>query len=73
MPEGDIIALDVQVPGAQFTLVRAGERLAGDLDFPPILGWYSPTYDYKEPALSFIVEVTGLAPLEFSSRWELPA
>ncbi len=72
-PEGDIIALDIQAAGAQFTLVRAGERLAGDLDFPPILGWYSPTYDYREPALSFMAEVSGPAPLEFSSRWELPA
>jgi hypothetical protein len=72
-PEGDTIALSIQAAGAQLTLIRAGERLAGGLDFPPILGWYSPTYNLKEPALSFIAEVRGKAPLEFTSRWELPA
>lgn len=72
-PEGETIALSIKAPDAQFTLVRASERLAGNLDFAPILGWYSPTYDYKEPALSLIAEVSGPAPLEFTSRWELPA
>jgi hypothetical protein len=72
-PEGETIALSIKAAGAQNTLVRAGERLAGELDFPPILGWYSPTYDLKEPALSFIAEVRGKAPLEFICRWELPA
>jgi asparagine synthase (glutamine-hydrolysing) len=46
-------------------LFRAGERLQGNLTVEnnTVLGWYSPTYSVKEPALFLITESEGELPL----------
>lgn len=69
-PKG-AIRLQIEGEGARFGLVRAGEALAGNLIASPVLGWYSPSYDQKEPALSFIAEINATTPIEFRSRWSL--
>jgi hypothetical protein len=53
-------------------LVRAGKVLAGPGTAAPVLGWYSPTYNLKIPALSFRFFIEGVLPLTFSSDWFLP-
>jgi hypothetical protein len=65
--------IDRQPSEVQLSLVRGGERLLGNADLPhqPILGWVSPTYTVKVPALSLVVEVHGWLPVQFSSEWQL--
>jgi hypothetical protein len=50
-------------------LVRAGEALAGPTDTPRILGWFSPTYNLREPALSFRAAFAGQPPFQFVTEW----
>ena len=52
-------------------LIRAGNLLKGAGTFPPILGWYSPTYGCKLPALSFRIITQSLPPIHFISDWLL--
>jgi hypothetical protein len=52
-------------------LVRAGERLAGREEPPPVLGWFSPTYNRKIPALSFTTHIRAGLPLSILSSWQL--
>lgn len=64
-------------PGAastppEATLHRAGQAVFGPPDDRPTWGWYAPTYNVREPALSFRVIVQGPLPLEFTTRWHLP-
>jgi hypothetical protein len=53
-------------------LIRAGELLTGSGEALPFLGWVSPTYGHKVPALSVNVEVTGTVPLSITTEWLLP-
>lgn len=55
-----------------FTLARAGEVLVGSGKVPPIVGWTSPTYGEKVPALACILDITHKLPVEFLSEWILP-
>jgi hypothetical protein len=43
------------------SLIRAGETLSGDYQ-SPVLGWFSPTYNQKIPALSLIYQAYSPAP-----------
>jgi hypothetical protein len=54
-------------------LYRAGQLVEGEelTDCPEILGWYSPTYAYKEPGLYFIGSIKGDLPLRSVSLWSL--
>ncbi|MCZ6530703.1 MAG: alginate lyase family protein [Chloroflexi bacterium] len=55
-------------------LYRAGERVAGErqpTEDPAVLGWWSPTYGYKEPALTLVATVEGSLPLRMTSWWRL--
>lgn len=52
-------------------VIRAGQCLHGRGDVPPILGWVSPTYGCKLPALSFRVCLTAIAPLTLTTRFRL--
>jgi hypothetical protein len=52
-------------------LVRAGEALAGPAKTSPILGWFSPTYNLKLPALSLVVTIRSPLPLTILSDWQL--
>jgi len=57
---------------ANFTLVRAGELIAGSVSGPdePARGWVSPTYANKQPALSFALEACGKLPIRFETVFE---
>jgi hypothetical protein len=55
-------------------LYRAGERVAGErqpTEDPAMLGWWSPTYGYKEPALTLVATLEGALPLRLTSWWRL--
>ncbi len=55
-------------------LYRAGERVAGErqpTEDPAVLGWWSPTYGYKEPALTLVATLEGALPLRLTSWWRL--
>jgi len=58
--------------GAKFSIVRAGNLIHGDAAADAVLGWVSPTYGIKLPALSFSIDVSGLAPFTITSTWTLP-
>jgi hypothetical protein len=49
-------------PDLQMQLIRAGMKLYGEGDFPAVLGWYSPTYNSKMPALSLRASFAGRLP-----------
>ncbi|RPJ49332.1 MAG: hypothetical protein EHM21_07160 [Chloroflexi bacterium] len=53
------------------SLVRAGRALAGPRDVSPVAGWYSPTYNMKQPALSFSMLVRSALPVILISEWVL--
>lgn len=50
-------------------LIRAGERLSGDvlLNNQDIMGWYSPTYGQKEPGLYLVSYVKDTLPLRITT------
>lgn len=54
------------------SLYRAGELLDGEALPEPCatLGWYSPTYAHKEPALFIAAKSAGQLPLRLISRWQ---
>jgi hypothetical protein len=56
---------------AEAALVRAGELLYGLGFAEPPLGWFSPTYAHKIPALSFSLACSCSIPLTFVTRWIL--
>jgi hypothetical protein len=49
-------------------IIRGGKSLTGKNDSVHH-GWYSPTYGIKEPALSIQYSVTGLLPIEITTRF----
>ena len=66
------LVLQVEAPGDLMSapiirqgVYRAGTLIAGEgLPNPcPIWGWYSPTYAFKEAALSLVSEISGPLPL----------
>ncbi|MGH2581658.1 MAG: alginate lyase family protein [Anaerolineales bacterium] len=54
------------------TLIRAGEVVHGPAPADPVLGWVSPTYGVKHPALSLNVDISGRTPVTVTSTWTLP-
>ncbi len=53
-------------------LVCAGKLVFGSGTALPILGWTSPTFGNKIPALAFIFEITQTMPITLKSEWILP-
>lgn len=70
------IAITAGAPGqsapASLELIRAGQSLTGSGAVAEILGWYSPTYGVKQPALALITRIHAPAPLVFTTRFTLP-
>ncbi len=70
---GDIL---VRVQAAEtsldFSLVRAGDYLAGEGAPDPTRGWVSPTYAEKHPALSLAAEAESAPPFTFTTHIEFP-
>jgi len=58
-------------PGT-FSLVRAGELLAGSGAPAPTRGWVSPVYAVKLPALSLAVEINSAKEVKFTTEFILP-
>jgi hypothetical protein len=58
-------------PITHWALYRAGNILNGEnlTDSAEVLGWYSPTYAIKEPALYFAASTEGTLPLTLTSLW----
>lgn len=52
-------------------LIRAGQRQTGSGPASPILGWFSPTYNTLQPALSLNVLFEGSLPFSISSEFAL--
>jgi Heparinase II/III-like protein len=77
-PQGEIfLQIAVQsgenpLPDFSIQLVRAGVVLQGEGNASPVLGWVSPTYGVKEPALSFSLSQRTRLPLKFISEWTFP-
>lgn len=55
-----------------FQLIRAGELVHGVGETDSIMGWVSPTYGIKEPALSFITTALGELPITMTTTFTLP-
>ena len=66
------IMVSADQPGAQISLVRAGEVLSGQAQASPIEGWISPTYGQKNPALSCALTVTSQNDVKFSTHFIFP-
>lgn len=66
-----VLQLTSSVKPYSFSLVRAGECLAGTGEAMAILGWHSPTYGLKLPALSLSFSIRGILPLEINTAWNL--
>jgi hypothetical protein len=66
------VSEEVQEKKVQLGLARAGKLVAGDGTPRPTLGWYSPTYGQKEPALSVMFSVHGYLPIHLVTTWEIP-
>lgn len=82
-PDGEVRLLVTAIPVAQNTevstapplqvgLFRAGECLYGQLPAQPTWGWFSPTYNQRQPALSLACTLQGTPPLAFESTFVLP-
>jgi hypothetical protein len=59
-------------PAPTVRVIRAGEVLAGPPAIFPTLGWYSPTYSVKQPALSLQVNAFGIPPFRMTTEIILP-
>ncbi len=57
-------------PAPEIELIRAGKQLLGSQAAPPNLGWRSPAYDLRLPALSLRLSVTMRVPLRLTSLFE---
>jgi hypothetical protein len=69
------ITLRVQSPIPHLlspSVIRAGQLLHGSGPANPILGWTSPIYGTKIPALSLVIEACGPLPLTLTSEWIFP-
>lgn len=72
-PFGNLKLIISPPPGLSFqpALVRAGETLAGEPPpAAPILGWFSPTYAVKLPALSLLLTLKGVLPHTITTLWD---
>lgn len=72
-PQGWLkVQVSTDQPGAALTLIRAGEVLEGNSPANPVMGWVSPTYGQKTPALSCALEVTSRNDVKFNTLFIFP-
>jgi hypothetical protein len=67
------LAEDEDASASLLQLVRCGEALFGPPAVRPILGWHSPTYAHKQPALSYSMTVNAQLPLHITTHWTFDA
>ena len=56
------------------TLYRAGELVGGETvqwENAEVMGWWAPTYGYKEASLALVATLEGQLPLRLTSWWRL--
>jgi hypothetical protein len=56
---------------SEIDLIRCGKSLLLKQSTSPILGWYSPTYNHKEPAISFKFSLVFTPPIQITSHWQI--
>jgi hypothetical protein len=63
--------IEILTQDVQLGLHQAGKVIEGEsvTDCEQLLGWYSPTYAYKEPGLFLAASVEGHLPLRMVTRW----
>lgn len=71
-------SLSLDAPGVEagqtlLHLIRAGESLLGAPSVSPVLGWHSPTYGLRKPALSVLLCLRARAPITLVSVFTLAA
>jgi len=69
---GVVVKPKSPISNLQTSIICAGELLHGDGEISPTVGWVSPTYGVKTPALSFVVTAVGELPLTLTSEWRFP-
>ena len=72
-PFGEVI-LTISENGenkSEIDLIRCGKSLLLKQSASPILGWYSPTYNNKEPALSFTYSILFTPSIQIISQWQI--
>ncbi len=55
----------------EVNLIRCGKSLLLKQSASPILGWYSPTYNHKEPAISLTYSIVFTPPIQITSQWQI--
>jgi hypothetical protein len=71
-PKGSVHIRAKCATDADFTLVRAGQKIAGNVAVPDesARGWVSTTYASKQPALSLALEANCKLPIAFETVFE---
>jgi len=64
----DISAETKTIP-SKFTFYKKGRSISGETQEEPLLGWSSPTYGYKIPALSIRYSIIHAVPLTITSQF----
>jgi len=67
-----IIRASADSPFSAVTLARAGERVYGEGPVSAVMGWASPTYGLKVPALALALEVASAQEVKFTSEFTFP-
>jgi hypothetical protein len=71
-PYGQILLeISSSSPHAAIQIVRGGDVIYGTQAEMPVMGWFSPTYGHKIPALSFLFTTSATPPLKILSRWTM--
>lgn len=77
-PNGSTIQLHIQPDDIRnkdhrtnVQIIRAGVLEAGIGNTDPTLGWYSPTYNVKEPSLTLVYQIIAPPPVTLVSIWDL--
>ena len=63
------ISSEIKTITSKFTFYKKGRPISGNGQEEPLLGWFSPTYGLKIPALSIRYSVTRALPVTITSRF----
>jgi hypothetical protein len=63
------ISSEIKTTTSKFTFYNKGRSISGNAQEEPLLGWFSPTYGLKLPALSIRYSVTHALPITITSRF----
>ncbi len=63
------ISSDIEPNNCQFIIYKEGRPISGNAQEEPLLGWFSPTYGQKIPALSIRYSITHALPITITSQF----